>query len=99
MYAIRSYYELHLVRTSVFNQIVVFCFLKRIGTDFLRKTLFSRLVHSTNALISISDFKTGVLLEVNNAFCNKTGYSRNEILGKSSINIGLLTNELRKTIV
>lgn len=92
-------FQLHLVRTSVFNQIVVFCFLKRIGTDFLRKTLFSRLVHSTNALISISDFKTGVLLEVNNAFCNKTGYSRNEILGKSSINIGLLTNELRKTII
>jgi PAS domain S-box-containing protein len=44
------------------------------------------------AVMSLSRLRDGVIYEVNDAFLNATGYSREEVIGHSSVELGLWTN-------
>lgn len=59
--------------------------------EALRETeeRFSKAFHSSPAALSISLLEDGRLVEVNNAFLQLTGYSKSEVLGKTSLELGL----------
>lgn len=49
--------------------------------------------HSLPIPISITDLQDGKFLEVNDSFCRETGYRRDEVIGKSSLQLGLYIQE------
>jgi PAS domain S-box-containing protein len=53
--------------------------------------LFSKAFHSGPMLMAISTIENGTYLEVNNTFVQATGYSREETLGKKSVDLGLIS--------
>ncbi|HSS18739.1 MAG TPA: PAS domain S-box protein [Pyrinomonadaceae bacterium] len=56
---------------------------------------FSKAFHSSPAALSITLLKDGRLLEVNSAFLRMTGYTREEIIGRSTVELGLWENQDR----
>jgi PAS domain S-box-containing protein len=50
---------------------------------------FSLAFQSNPTLMTISRIENGVYLEVNQAFLQKLGYTREEVIGKSSVELGL----------
>jgi PAS domain S-box-containing protein len=48
-------------------------------------------------LMALSDFQTGVLLDVNKAFASTLGYSRDELIGRTSSSVGLFANPDQRT--
>ena len=46
--------------------------------------------------LSISDFETGKLLDVNDAYVRTSGYTREQLLGHSVVELGLITAEQRE---
>ncbi|HCU68739.1 MAG TPA: hypothetical protein DGF30_05835 [Desulfomicrobium sp.] len=51
--------------------------------------MFSRLFHLSPDIITLARFSDGILLEVNEAFSALTGFSREEAIGHSTLDIGL----------
>ena len=60
---------------------------------------FSKVFHCAPALMTISNADDATLLDVNDAFCRSSGFSREECIGKTSIDIGWLTPEERIRLV
>jgi len=52
-----------------------------------------------SSFCSISLLETGEYIDVNEAFCQKSGFSKSEIIGRTSIELELLTPERRDRIV
>lgn len=52
---------------------------------------FSRAFSHAPLLMSISDIQTGRYLDVNNRFCEVSGFSRDEAIGRTSIELGWLS--------
>jgi two-component system cell cycle sensor histidine kinase/response regulator CckA len=50
---------------------------------------FSRVFMSAPVCIVVSDLETGVIVEVNDEFLRVLGYSREEIIGQVSLNLGI----------
>jgi PAS domain S-box-containing protein len=50
----------------------------------LSEARFAQAFHANAILMALSDEKTGEFIEVNNAFLEALGYSREEVIGKSS---------------
>jgi PAS domain S-box-containing protein len=50
---------------------------------------FSKIFHSSPDWMAISALSDGRLIDVNNAFCKITGYTRAEVIGKTSFALGL----------
>jgi len=61
--------------------------------------LFERIFHYSPLPISISDLKTGEYFNVNDNFLKIFGFSRDEIIGQTSINTKILTKEERSRLV
>jgi PAS domain S-box-containing protein len=53
---------------------------------------FFKLFLANPSLETISDFVTGTLIDVNDAFIQKTGYTREDVIGRSSREIGLFVD-------
>lgn len=60
---------------------------------------FSKVFHCAPALMTISNADDATLLDVNDAFCESSGFSREECIGKTSIEVGWLTPEERIRLV
>ncbi len=52
---------------------------------------FSKAFSHAPMLMSISDIQTGRYLDVNNRFCEASGFSRDETIGRTSIELGWLS--------
>ncbi|TGM57182.1 PAS domain S-box protein [Leptospira adleri] len=55
----------------------------------LSKDLFEKLFQLNPAAVSLSDLETGIYRQINQSYCDLIGYSREEILGKSSLDLGI----------
>jgi PAS domain S-box-containing protein len=55
----------------------------------ISEEIFSKAFLSSPSLISIITLREGLFLEVNESFERQTGYSRNELLGHSALDVGL----------
>lgn len=60
---------------------------------------FSKIYHSSPDWIAISALSDGRLIDVNNAFCRITGYSREEVIGRTSFDLGLWVDPGERTRV
>jgi PAS domain S-box-containing protein len=65
--------------------------------EALRKSedKFSKAFHDSPSYLCITDTETGKYLMVNKAYCELTGYSAEEIIGKTSIELGFVTAQDR----
>ena len=57
---------------------------------------FSKLFHASPVYIAFTAINDGRFLDVNDAFTNITGYQRKEVLGRTSVQIGLWFDSGRK---
>jgi two-component system, cell cycle sensor histidine kinase and response regulator CckA len=65
----------------------------------LSRELFQAAFQSGPLLMAISDVGTGRFLEVNDNFLRLSGYTREEVIGKTSIELGWIRAEDRKPLV
>lgn len=102
------WFEITILRFSLLhasNQIAIICkniTEKRISEEELRITQ-EKYVHafheSPNGII-MSDLETGEILEVNMSYCNLIGYSSTDLIGKTTVELGLLqSHTFRKSII
>lgn len=68
--------------------------LEKRDADALRTSQerFEKLFHASPDWISLAELDNGIVLEVNERFEQITGYSRDEILGRSALDLGLFTD-------
>lgn len=59
---------------------------------------FSKAFHSSPAALSIAPLEDGRLLEVNAAFLRMTGFSRAEVIGRTTVELGLWTSPSRRAM-
>jgi PAS domain S-box-containing protein len=57
--------------------------------------MFSRVFHNSPSLMVISEIHDGTYIEVNQAYCDMTGYSRDELLGRTPFELGIVDPEER----
>jgi PAS domain S-box-containing protein len=60
---------------------------------------FARIFQGAPALVTLSELETGRLLEVNEESCRVTGFAREELVGRSSLELGWFTPEVRARMV
>ena len=78
---------------------VIFGVSKDISKIKLSEEKFSKAFHTNAALMAISGFESGRFIDVNETFIRELGYSREELIGKTSMELGLFDDpELRKMI-
>ncbi|MFA7160849.1 MAG: PAS domain S-box protein, partial [Kiritimatiellia bacterium] len=54
--------------------------------------VYYKIFRITANMLAISRMKDGIFMQVNDAFMTILGYSRDELIGKSSLEIGLFVN-------
>ena len=65
---------------------------KDISQIQLSEQKFSTAFHSGSALMAITDFSDGKYVDVNNTFSEITGYSREQLIGRTSSSFGLFVD-------
>jgi PAS domain S-box-containing protein len=60
---------------------------------------FSKTFYLNPAAAGLSNIETGMYVEVNDAFVNLLGYQKEELLGKTAMELGILSNEMRTEIL
>jgi PAS domain S-box-containing protein len=61
--------------------------------------IFSKAFNSSPLMMALSDFETGRYFKVNDNFCRCTGFTKEDSIGKTSIEIGLLKEEDRNKLI
>ena len=67
----------------------VFAISKNLATEQEAQQRFERLFRHNPALMAVSAFANGTLVDVNDTFLNKLGYSADEVIGRTSAELGL----------
>ncbi|MDO9257496.1 MAG: PAS domain S-box protein [Bacteroidales bacterium] len=78
---------------------VIFGVSKDVSKIQLSEEKFSRAFQSNSALMAISGFENGEYIDVNDTFLKTLGYSHNEIIGKTSIELQLFAHPEIRTII
>lgn len=60
---------------------------------------FRRVFRAAPLLMSLSEIESGRYIEVNDKFCETSGFSREEIIGKTSVELGWITAEVRARLL
>ena len=60
---------------------------------------FSKAFHSSPLIIGLTDLETGEYVEVNQKFCEVSGFSREEIIGRRSTEILMIDADYREKII
>lgn len=70
--------------------------------ETLRKQLeerFKKSFYSSPVAISITRMNDGTIIDVNDAYCRLTGYSRAQLLGNNLISMGIISEQMRNQLV
>ena len=59
---------------------------------------YSKLFNNSSGFTAITDIENGKFIEVNDSFCRLTGFSREELIGYSSFELGILSEEIRNKL-
>ncbi|MCE1190179.1 MAG: PAS domain S-box protein [Ignavibacteria bacterium] len=70
----------------------IFIVIKDITKLRLSEEMFSSAFHSVSTIMTISQGSSGRILNINQAFIKKLGYSRDEVIGKTAIDLNLFPN-------
>lgn len=60
---------------------------------------FEKIFYSSPIAISITQFHSGNFLDVNDAYCHLTGYNREDLIGKNILELGIISEESRNSIL
>jgi PAS domain S-box-containing protein len=60
---------------------------------------FQALFESAPTMITFADFETGTIVDVNKRFVEKSGYGRNDVVGKASKDVGWIGSAERNDLV
>mgnify|MGYP005857311837 CR=1 FL=1 len=95
-----------IVRDHLGNKLYILCLGNNITEITVAKTalkkaekLFHKAFKRTPALMSITELETGTYIDVNDYFCRITGFTREEITGRSSTESGVISPETREKIL
>ncbi len=92
--------ECRVVRGRWSDAPTIFIICKDISELELERSKFRKAFEASSSAMAISKLENSSFLELNEAFCHVFGYSREEALGKSSLELGLIKSEaLRARIV
>ena len=92
--------ECRVVRGRWSDAPVIFIICKDISELELERSKFRKAFEASSSAMAISKLENSSFLELNEAFCQVFGYSREEALGKSILEIGLIKSEaLRSRLV
>lgn len=80
------------------GQNVMFGVSKDISDLKLSEEKFSKAFYITSNPTAISEFETGKYLDVNEAFLKTFGLKKEEVIGKTSVEVGILTPKTRQQI-
>ncbi|MDP2235495.1 MAG: PAS domain S-box protein [Bacteroidales bacterium] len=72
------------------------------NAEMLRKQLeerFKKSFYSSPVAISITRMNDGAFIDVNDAYCRLTGYSREQLLGNNVINMGIISEQMRNHLI
>ena len=78
---------------------VIFGVTKDISRIKLSEEKFSKVFYINPSACGLSDLVDRTYVEVNDAFLALTGYERNEVIGKTALELGLMSEESRLAIV
>jgi len=78
---------------------VIFGVSKDISNLKLSEEKFSKLFHINPSACGLSDLSNQQYLEVNEAFYNLFGFDKDEVIGKTATELGILSNETIKKIM
>lgn len=77
---------------------VIFSVSRDISQIKLSEEKFSKIFYINPSACSLSDWVTGEYIEVNDAFFNLLGFDKNEVIGKTPVEFGVLTLESLNTL-
>ncbi len=60
------------------------------------ETRFSKLFYATPVVVTVADGETGQLVDVNDEFCRRAGFSREEAIGRTSVELGIFGSDARQ---
>lgn len=60
---------------------------------------FEKIFYTSPVAISITQFDDGRFLDVNDSYCNLTGYRREELIAKTILEMGIIDASVRKNIL
>ena len=60
---------------------------------------FTKAFHNSPLLASLSRLEDGLITEINDQYCERLGYRREEILGRTSVELGIFRPEVRARLV
>jgi PAS domain S-box-containing protein len=78
---------------------VLFGVTKDISKVRLSEEKFSKVFHINPSACGLSDLDTGKYVEVNEAFYTLLGYAKDEVIGKTAVNLGILNTETRNAVL
>jgi PAS domain S-box-containing protein len=70
--------------------------------ETLRKQLeerFKKSFYSSPVAISITRMNDGTFIDVNDAYCRLTGYSREQLLGNDVVSLGIISEQMRNYLI
>lgn len=81
------------------NKPVIFGVSKDMSEIMLSEEKFAKAFHSNSALMSISGLEDAVIIDVNDAFIKTLNYTREDLIGKSTVELNLYAdNKIRSKI-
>ncbi|MFZ4402212.1 MAG: PAS domain S-box protein, partial [Bacteroidales bacterium] len=88
------------VKQGIWNdKNVIFGVGKDISKIKLSEEKFSKVFYLNPSAAGINDLNTGIYIDVNEAFCNLFGYKKEEVIGKTAIELGIMSFESREKIL
>ena len=81
------------------NKSVIFGVTKDISRIKLSEEKFSKLFHINPSACGLNDLDTGKYLEVNEAFYALFGFNKNEVIGKTAVELDILTEETKVSVL
>ncbi len=88
------------VKAGIWNgKPAIFGVTKDISQTKLSEEKFSKVFYLNPSACGLSDLQTGEYIEVNDAFYSLFGFTKEEVIGKTAIELGILTSETKKMIL
>lgn len=72
---------------------------KDLSQILLSEEKFSKAFQLNPSACGLSDIKTGAYVELNDSFCRLFGFDREEAIGKTAMELGILSEEVRASIL
>lgn len=71
---------------------VLFGVVKDISELKASEEKFSKAFYNSGSVMSISRLSDSIIIDVNEAYCTKMGFTRDEVIGKTSLDLGIFEN-------